>query len=69
VEGQMRSYQASGSSFDAPELSCRGKTKSLMSRMALRWKDSDHGAEAELRAEKRATEESSCAGRMVESCD
>lgn len=36
-----------------------------MSRMALRWKDSDHGAEAELSAEKRAIEESSCAGRML----
>jgi hypothetical protein len=36
-----------------------------MSRIAVRWKDSDHGAEAELSAEKRATEESSCAGRML----
>ena len=36
-----------------------------MSRMALRWKDSDHGAEAELSAEKRAIEERSCAGRML----
>lgn len=36
-----------------------------MSRMALRWKDSDHGAEAELSAENRAIEERSCAGRIL----
>jgi len=49
----------------AAELSCRGKTKSLISRTAFRLDRSDHGAEAELSAEKRAIEDSSCAGRML----
>jgi hypothetical protein len=36
-----------------------------MSRMAFRLEKSDHGAEAELSAENRAIEESSCAGRIL----
>lgn len=51
--------------ISVPELSCRGKTKSFISRMALRWKDSDHGADAELSAEKRAIEDRSCAARIL----
>lgn len=65
AEIRVRWRWCSWSMKDIPELSCRGKTKSSMSRMAFRWNDSDHGADAALRAEKRAIEDRICAGRML----